>query len=188
MRSGLIRRGWLTLPQGFASGSRTTTGRPIRVLSRLRSPPGRGNHSSRGRGRRVHGVRLQVSSLAISVIDQVPHANSSKILELSPPERLDRLEAPALKDGLVRRPVAQHRQDTFRLPFRRSSRFNSTEQHARTGHRGHSTGGKWGADRAERSDRTRPIARKLLIRRPSWWIMDVEAGFGSRPVHSGFKP
>ena len=82
-------------------------------------------------------MRLQVSSLAISVIDQVPHANSPEILELSPPERL---------------------------------------------------GGKRGADRAERSDRTRPIARKLLIRRPSWWIMDVEAGFGSRPVHSGFKP
>ena len=82
MRSGSIRRSWLTLPQGFASGSKTTTGRPIRVLRRLSSPPGRGNHSSRGRGRRVHGVRLQVSSLAISVIDQVPHANSPEILEL----------------------------------------------------------------------------------------------------------
>src|SRR5271157_2223058 len=71
---------------------------------------------------------------------------------------------------------------------RRSSTFNSTEQHARTGHRDHWTGGKRGVDRAERSDRTRPIARMLLTRRPSWWIMDVEAGFGSRPVHSGFKP
>src|SRR5271166_3053686 len=40
------------------SGSRTTTGRPIRVLSRRRSPPGRGNHSSRGRGRWVHGIGI----------------------------------------------------------------------------------------------------------------------------------
>jgi len=32
------------------------------------------------------------------------------------------------------------------------------------------------------------LQENLLIRRPSWWIMDVEAGFGSRPVHSGFKP